>query len=201
MAGTRKAGRKTQPAQAQRSRAHEKQQRARHGKALAEALKREAATAEVLQVISRAHTDAQPVFEVIVRTALKLCRARSATVFSFDGKLVHIAALANATPEGEEAIRSNYPRPPGRDNAASRAVLTRKVVTIPDVLADPEYAIGPAAASAGFRSVAGVPLLRHGRPIGAIAVGRSKPGPWPDKLIDLLKTFADQAVIAIENVR
>src|SRR6185295_3318332 len=83
----------------------------------------------------------------------------------------------------------------------SRAVLTCNVVAIPDVLEDPEYRIRDVAVAAGFRSVLGVPLIEEGSPIGAIAVGRAQPGPFPDQQIALLQTFADQAVIAIENVR
>src|SRR5262249_51534207 len=110
-------------------------------------------------------------------------------------------SLVNATPEGADAVRRSYPRPVGRDNGASRAVLTRQVVVISDIFEDPEFGIHESASIAGFRSVLAVPLMRDRTPIGAIAVGRGQAGAFPDKQIELLKTFADQAVIAIENVR
>jgi two-component system, NtrC family, sensor kinase len=166
-----------------------------------EALEQQIATSEILRVISQSPTDVQPVFDTIAAAALKLCAASSVTVFTFDGELIRIAALVNLSPEGADAVRGFYPRPPGRDNAASRAVLTCSVITIPDVLEDREIAYRHTPVASGFRSVLSVPLLREGRPIGAVAVGRPQPGPFPDKQIKLLQTFADQAVIAIENVR
>ena len=168
---------------------------------LTEALEQQTATSEILRVISQSPTDVQPVFETIVAAAMKLCRAHSASVFTYDGELVRLAALANATAEGAAAIRGIYPRPAGRDNAASRAILERSVVAISDILEDREYAPRTAALAGGFRSALSVPLLREGTPIGAITVGRPEAGPFPDKQIALLQTFADQAVIAIENVR
>lgn len=174
---------------------------ARRTQALAEALEQQAATAEILRAISRSPGDAQPVFDTIAAAALALCRARSANVFTFDGTLLHIAALAIVDPQGVDAMRSIFPRPVSRDTAACRAVLTREVVAIPDVLEDPEFAPRQAAVAAGFRSSLGVPLLRDGQPIGAIAVGRAEPGPFPASQLAMLQSFADQAVIAIENAR
>ena len=165
-----------------------------------EALERQTATSEILRVISQSPTDVQPVFDTIATAALKLCRAGSANVVTYDGELVHLAALANLTPQGADAMRRLFPRPPSRDIGSTRAVLTGHVVVIPDVLEDPEYAIPAAAVAGRFRSVVAVPLLRKGRPIGAIGVGRSDPGPFPANQIALLQTFADQAVIAVENV-
>ena len=165
-----------------------------------EALEQQTATSEILRVLSRSPTDAQPVFDTIATAALKLCDANSANVFTFDGKLLHVAALAGASPEGMEAIRRLWPRPLDRGTAASRAVLSRSVVAIHDTHVDPDYAV-LSLARWGFRSVLGIPLMREGRAMGAIAVGRRSPGPFPEKQIALLQTFADQAVIAIENVR
>jgi GAF domain-containing protein len=166
---------------------------------LTEALEQQTATSDILRVISQSPTDVQPVFDTIAAAALKLCRASSGNVFTFDGELIHLAAIVS--PKGADAVRNAYPRPPGRDSAPSRAVLTRRVVVIPDVLADAEYAIAPTAIAGGFRSILAVPLLHEGHPIGAITVGRPEPGSFPDAQVALLKTFADQAVIAIENVR
>ena len=115
-------------------------------------------------------------------------------------------AFANLNPEVADALRQLYPRPPGRDRATPRAILTRNVVAIPDVDKDPEYVIPSqeyaiTARGIGFRSILSVPLMREASPIGAITVGRPQPGMFSEKQIALLQIFADQAVIAIENVR
>lgn len=167
---------------------------------LTDALERQTATSDILRVISRIPTDLQPVFDTIAASALRLCGAQSANVFTFDGKLLHAAVIGVASPHGAEAARRLFPRPPDRATAAGRAVQSRSVVVIDDVLADPDYAYS-SGVQYDFRSVVGVPLMREGTPIGAIAVGRPQPGPFPESQIALLQTFADQAVIAIENVR
>ncbi len=169
--------------------------------ALADAIEQQAATAEVLRIISRSPADAQPVFDTIAAAALKLCAARSVNVLTYDGAVLHIAALATVVAHGIDAMRNVFPRPASRDSAAGRAVLTRSTAIISDVMADPEYMIRQAAVTAGFRSIIGVPLLRGGEPIGAIAVGRAEPGPFPPAQIVLLQTFAEQAAMAIENMR
>src|SRR4029453_13574486 len=168
---------------------------------LTEALEQQTATSDILRVISQSLTDVQPVFDTIAAAALKLCRATSAAVMTFDGELIHLVATANVNPEGANAVRRIFPRPPSRDMAATRAVLTCTVVAIPDVLEDPEFAVRSVALATGFRSALSVPLMRDGSPIGPITAGRPEPGLFPDAQIALLKTFADQAVIAIENVR
>jgi signal transduction histidine kinase len=165
------------------------------------ALEQQVATGEILRVISRSPTDVQPVFDSIAAAALALCRARTARVLTYDGKLLHIAARALSRPQAADAARELFPRPATSDTAAGRAILTRSIAVIPDVFEDPEYAALDAARLSGSRSFLGVPLLRDGMPIGAIAVGRPEPGAVPEQQIALLRTFADQAVIAIENVR
>ena len=170
---------------------------------LVEALEQQTATSEILRVISQSPMDVQPVFEAIASAALKLCRASLANVFRFDGDLIHLAVVenANVNPEYSAAIRSVFPRPPGRDTAAGRTVLERNIVAIPDVLEDRDYGIGAQTLIGGFRSVLGVPLMREENVIGAIVVCLLQPGQFPESQVALLKTFADQAVIAIENVR
>ena len=168
---------------------------------LTEALEQQTATSEILRVISKSQTDVQPVFETIAAAALRLCGANVSYVLTFDGELVHLSAIANMSPEAADAVRQLFPRPPSRDLGATRAILTGCVVAIPDVLDEPEYALRTVAVAGTFRSALAVPLIRDGHAIGAIGVGRIEPGPFPDKQIALLKTFADQAVIAIENVR
>ncbi len=168
---------------------------------LTEALEQQTATSEILRVISQSQTDVQPVFDTIVAAASKLCGAASANVFTFDGELIQLAAFVNVNPEYVRALRSYYPKPPGRDTAVTRAIQTCAVAAIPDVDEDRDYSVELKSLGGGFRSILAVPLVREGRPIGGIAIGRLDPGPFSDSQVALLQTFADQAIIAIENVR
>ena len=166
-----------------------------------DALERQTATAEILDVMSRSQTDLQPVFDTIAANAMQLCGGDQGLVYSYDGALVHIASLKALSPEGEEITRRAFPAPATQGSMIGRAILTRAAAHTPDVLEDPEYELGSAAQIAGWRGVIAVPMLRRGSPIGAIAVTRRKPMGFRDAEVALLKTFADQAVIAIENVR
>jgi GAF domain-containing protein/CheY-like chemotaxis protein/anti-sigma regulatory factor (Ser/Thr protein kinase) len=168
---------------------------------LTEALGQQTATSEILRVISGSPTDVQPVFDTITRNALELCGAASSLLTTFDGELLHLAALANVRPGGADFLRRVYPMRPSRDTAGARAILTRAAVHIPDLREDPEYTRRDIVQAVDFRSVLAVPMLREGEPIGTINVHKVEPEPFPDSQIALLKTFADQAVIAIENVR
>src|SRR3989441_3416044 len=112
---------------------------------LADALEQQAATSEILRVISSSRTDVQPVFDTIAANALRLCDARFSAVFRFDGELIHIAAFQNLTPEGTAAFHNAYPCRPGRGGNTQRAILTRSIVHMPDVLEDPEYVYQEAA--------------------------------------------------------
>jgi GAF domain-containing protein len=168
---------------------------------LKEAREQQVATAEVLKVISRSPSDVQPVFDMIAESARRLCGGQFCFVYRFDGQLLHFVAHHSLTPEVLEMNRRAYPAPPSRRSAAARAILERGFVQIPDINADPDYVLGPMAVVGNYRSVVAVPILRNGLAIGAIAVARAQAGVLPDPQIELLKVFADQAAIAIENVR
>jgi GAF domain-containing protein len=167
---------------------------------LAEAQEQQMATSEILRVISRSQTDVEPVFDTIIRSAVQLCDGLYGTAVRFDGEMMHLAAGYNYTPEVRQALEEAFPMRPDRRMMAGRAILSRTVIQVEDALEDPEYAQDVARAG-GFRSMLAVPMMREGNPIGAIVVNRGQPGSFSVSQIDLLKTFADQAVIAIENVR
>ncbi|MGE5162313.1 MAG: GAF domain-containing protein, partial [Betaproteobacteria bacterium] len=166
-----------------------------------EALERQTATADILRVISASPTDVQPVFEAIAERARVLCNAVVSGVTRLDGNMVHLAAYHGVSPEADEAMRSVFPVPADGTTITARAIRDRAPVQIADVLADPEYGAKDAARLAGYRSNLAVPLLRDGQVIGSIAVCRAEVGAFPDKQVALLQTFADQAVIAIQNAR
>src|SRR6266851_3694319 len=170
-------------------------------KRLADALEQQTATSETLRVISQSQTDVQPVFDTIVRSAVRLCAGLFGALYQFDGELLHHAAHHNYTPEALEAADRVPPARPTRALGSGRAILERAVVHIPDIELDPEYQQHELSRAIGFRSLLNVPMLREGAPIGVILVARAKPRPFSDNEIELLKTFADQAVIAVENVR
>src|SRR6266550_4631825 len=167
---------------------------------LAEALEQQTATSEILRVISRSPEDVQPVFDAIAANAARLCDAVNGLVIRFDGHLLHLAAHYNVDPERLAAVRQAYPRPPSRGALSGRAILTRAVVHVPDVSTDPEYTL-PAATTIGYRSVLAVPMMHEGVARGTILVARDVVAPFSDTHIALIQTFADQAVIAIQNVR
>ena len=168
---------------------------------IAEALEQQTATNEILAVMSESQTDVQPVFDAIATAALNLCRASSACVYTYDGESIHLAAVVQVNPGNLDSMRQMYPRPPSRDTGVTRAILTRRVIAIPDVLEDADYVTDAHSLAGGFRSVLAIPLTWLGKAIGAIAVGRAHPGPFTHTQIALLQTFADRTVIAIENVR
>src|SRR6516164_10099055 len=166
-----------------------------------EAREQQIATAEILRVIRASPNDVQPVFETIVRTAVSLCGGLFANVFRFDGEQLHYVASHNVDPSNADLIRASYPkRPDSSSQVSGRVIRTKSVVWLEDVLTDPDYDQRFPVAM-GWRRLLGVPMLRDGDPIGVITVGWAKPGPALKVQEELLKTFADQAVIAIENAR
>jgi len=139
---------------------------------LARALEQQAATSDILRVISKSPADVQPVFDTIAERALQLCDASFSTCCRFDGELIHLAALHHLRPEGVAAFHQAYPSPPSLNGTTQRAILTGRIVHVADVLADPDYIYRDAARKAAFRSVLSVPMLRDGHPIGAVSVFR-----------------------------
>ena len=167
---------------------------------LRESLQQQTATADVLKVISRSTFDLQTVLGTLVELVKQLCDAESAHVFRRTGDTYRIAACGGYSPDYEEYARGLV-FTPGRDSLVGRIALEKRLVHIHDVLADPEYRQERAQQLGGWRTMLGVPLSREGVLIGAMTVTRSQVRPFTDKQIDLLTTFADQAVIAIENTR
>ena len=165
-----------------------------------EAREQQKATAEILQIIRASPTDAQPVFETIVRNAVSLCGSLYANVFRFDGELLHFVASHNVGPSFLDMLQRKFPMRPDSSQVVGRVMLTKSVIRIEDTLADPEYD-QQFPRFLGFRRLLGVPMLREGEPLGAIVVGWAEPGPVSKIQEELLKTFSDQAAIAIENTR
>jgi signal transduction histidine kinase len=164
-----------------------------------EALEQQTATSEVLKVISRSTFDLQPVLETLIENAATLCAADCGFLYRFDGELQRIAAAYNISAEFAEFVKRN-PVTPGRSTAVGRAAIEGRAVHIHDIRTDPEYAY-PGAGIGGYRTILGVPMLREGIPVGVFSVARNHVLPFTDKQIELVTTFADQAGIAIENVR
>ena len=167
---------------------------------LRESLQQQTATADVLKVISRSTFDLQVVLDTLVESAVRLCEAERGLVFRREGETYYSVAYYNYSPEFR-AFHESHPITPGRGTAVGRTALEGKTVQIVDILADPEYTFGEAQKLGGGRATLAVPLLREGTPIGALSLQRTEPRPYSRKQIELVETFADQAVIAIENVR
>jgi signal transduction histidine kinase len=166
---------------------------------LRESLQQQTATADVLKVISRTAFELQPIFDTLVENAVRLCEAERAFLFRFDGKLLRSVATYNVSPELREFVDKN-PIAPGRHSISARAALERRTVHVPDIQGDPEYAYA-VRDERPIRTTLAVPMLKGDDLVGTITIYRLELKPFTDKQIVLVETFADQAVIAIENVR
>jgi two-component system, NtrC family, sensor kinase len=167
---------------------------------LTESLQQQTATADVLKVITRSTFNLQTVLDALVESATRLCEAQDAFIFLPNDNVYRAAARYGFTPEFHEFIESN-PIRIDRGSVVGRAAIDKQLVHISDVLADPAYTRFDAQKIAGFRAVLGAPLLREGNVVGVIFLARTKPQPFTEKQIELVATFADQAIIAIENTR
>jgi GAF domain-containing protein len=167
-----------------------------------EALEQQTATSDILKVISASPTDVQPVFDTIVRNSVALCEGHFGALFTFDGKMIGLGAQVQPDEHTRDLFRRAFPQPITPTTPSAIAILECRVVNVPDMTQE-DYApdVKERAVAGGYRAVLTVPMMKGDTPIGAIAVTRREPTVFSESYVALLKTFADQAVIAIENAR
>jgi GAF domain-containing protein len=165
-----------------------------------ESLEHQTATRDVLSVISQSGAELKPVFDMLVATAARICAANTAAIMRLQDGVYCLVSAFGVSQAWKELV-TRHPVSPGRGTVTSLVALERRIVHVEDAMTDPEYGWKEAAQVGGFRTALGVPLLQGTTVIGVIALGRSRVEPFSDRQIELVRTFADQAVIAIENAR
>jgi GAF domain-containing protein len=167
---------------------------------LSESLEQQTATAGALKIISRSTFDLQPVLDALTESATRLCGAKRGHIFQFDGEFLRFAASFGAWPGYMEYLE-NHPLKPGPGTVAGRAAFGRRTIHVHDVTQEVDYKLTDLMKTQGYRTVLAVPMLREGALRGVITILKTEIAPFPNKQIELVETFADQAVIAIENAR
>jgi GAF domain-containing protein len=168
---------------------------------LSDSRERQAATEDILRIISRAQTDVQPVFDTIADSAIRLLQGWSALILLYDGELLHLGAVRGGLPDSERYQKARFPMRLQPDHLLAQCIVDRFPRQHPDACAHPSPLFREMARRRGYGAFVAVPMLRGDDAIGEIVVTRAKAGPFEESAVALLQTFADQAVIAIENVR